>query len=152
MGGFLLSFITSRYLVFTFVFLPIAAVSFSACHRGQSGTSNALEDRVKEFWERRIAGEDLKAYAYEAYAKTGSMSAEQYVRARSPSLKYKAYKIKEVEQNGDQATVKVDVAYHLIMPARGELDLGQEMTERWVRLDGQWYRQESKQDEKPSAQ
>jgi hypothetical protein len=106
---------------------------------------------VKEFWEKRVAGVDSKAYEYEEYAKTGSMSVEQYIQARNPALKYKAYSIKAIEKNDDGAIVKLDVAYRLNMPARGQLDLEQEIVEQWVHLDGQWYRQAPKKEKKPPA-
>jgi hypothetical protein len=106
---------------------------------------------VKEFWEKRVAGVDMKAYEYEEYAKTGSMSVEEYIRARNPTLRYKAYSIKGIEKNDDGAIVKLDVAYHLSLPARGQLDLEQEIVEQWIRLDGQWYRQKPPKDAKSSA-
>jgi hypothetical protein len=150
MGGFLLSLVTYRRLIFTLLFFPAVFVSLNACRQSPSEKSNALGDRVREFWERRIAGEDVKAYEYEEYSKTGSMTVSQYVQSRNPALRYKAYKIKEIAENGDEATVRVDTAYHLSMPARGQFDLATEVTEQWVRLDGQWYRQEQKKKDKSS--
>jgi hypothetical protein len=97
---------------------------------------------VEAFWDARIAGDDLKAYNYEAYAKNGKMSATDYVRARSPTLKYKSYEIKNVEEQGDRATITMDLYYQLIVPARADLALSMLRKEEWVRLDdGQWYRE-----------
>jgi hypothetical protein len=75
------------------------------------------------------------------------MTLQQYLQARNPTLKYTAYEVKKVEEKGDEATVTVDVKYHLVIPTRADLNLSMEMADPWVRLDGQWYRQalESKQ-------
>jgi hypothetical protein len=50
-------------------------------------------------------------------------------------------------ENGDEATVTVDFTYHLVVPTRADLDLSTIIDERWVRIDGQWYREL----EKPKA-
>ena len=100
-----------------------------------------LEERAKGFWEVRVAGDDMKAYNYEAYSKTGKMTLQQYIQARNPALKYTAYEVKGTVEKGDEATVTVNVQYHLVMPAMTDLNLWTTIDERWVRLDGQWYRQ-----------
>lgn len=115
---------------------------FEACSSEQrGGKAESLEDRVKGLWEARIAGDDLKAYNYEAYFKTGKMTPQQYLRALNPALKYKTYQVKGIVEKGDEATVTVDLQYHLVIPARADLDLAATVEERWVRLDEQWYRQ-----------
>lgn len=124
---------------------------FGACSSKPRGEVETLEGRVKGFWEARVAGDNLKAYNYEAYAKTGKMTLQQYLRALSPVLKYTAYEVKRTVENGDEATVTVDFNYHLIVPARAELDLSTTIDERWVRIDGQWYRQVEQQDTKPTS-
>ena len=133
----------SRLLVLgLFVFLFVCG----ACSQ-RGGEVESLGERVKGFWQARIAGDDLKAYNYEAYSKTGKMTLQQYIRARNPALKYTAYEVKGIVEKGDEATVTVDLQYHLVIAARGELDLPATLDERWVRLDGQWHRQL----EKPEA-
>jgi hypothetical protein len=121
--------------------LLISLFVFGACSSGRRGGAETLEERVKGFWQARVAGNDLQAYNYEAYVKTGKMTLQQYIQARSPALKYVAYKVKKIEENGDEATVTVDFTYHLVIPARMDLDLPTTVDERWVRIDGQWYRQ-----------
>jgi hypothetical protein len=113
-----------------------------ACRSERTGPASSLKERVEAFWDARIAGDDLKAYNYEAYAKNGKMSATDYVRARSPTLKYKSYEIKNVEEQGDRATITMDLYYQLIVPTRADLALSMVRKEEWVRLDdGQWYRE-----------
>ncbi len=122
--------------------LLIFPLAFAACSSERRGVrAESLEERVRGFWEARIAGDDLKAYAYEAYAKTGRMTPTRYVRARSPLLQYKSYKVKGIEEQGDEATVTIDLRYRLILPTPKDLNLAMNLQERWIRLDGQWYRQ-----------
>jgi len=130
--------INTLFLLGVIIF-PLAFGACSSERRG--GEAGRLEERVKEFWEARIAGNDLKAYNYEAYSKTGKMTLQKYLRARSPLLKYKTYEVKKAVENGDEALVTVDFIYHLIVPARADLDLSTIIDERWVRIDGQWYRE-----------
>ena len=121
-----------------FIFLFV----FGACSsERRGGEAETLEERVKGFWEVRVAGDDVKAYNYEAYSKTGKMTLQQYIQARTPALKYTAYEVKGTVEKGDEATVTVSVQYHLVLPATTDINLWTMIDERWVRLDGQWYRQ-----------
>ena len=103
--------------------------------------AQSLQQRVQAFWEARIQGDDIAAYTYETYAHSGEMTVTQYVRARAPTLKYKAYSIDVIDKHENKAQVKVDVQYQLILPAMGDLPLSMKIHEDWVRLeDGRWYR------------
>lgn len=151
MRGLHFNLFTHRYVVIILLLSPLFFLVYNGCNStSRNGGENSLESRVKTFWETRIAGEDIKAYEFEEYSKKGSMSLEQYIRARNPALHYKTYKIKGVEESGDNAIVKLDVGYNLSLPTRGQFDMTMEITDRWVRLDGQWYRQETKKKEKKS--
>jgi len=132
----------SGLLVF---WLLISLFVFGACSSGRGG-AETLEERVKGFWQARVAGNDLQAYNYEAYAKTGKMTVQQYIQARSPAFKYVTYEVKKIEAKGDEATVTVACTYHVVIPARVDIDLPTTIDERWVRIDGQWYRQVEKPD------
>ena len=121
--------------------LLISFFVFGACSSGRRGGAEKLEERVKGFWQARVAGNDLQAYNYEAYAKTGKMTVQKYIQARSPALKYVTYEVKKIEEKGDEATVTVAFTYHVVIPARMDIDLPTTVDERWVRIDGQWYRQ-----------
>ncbi|MGH8009437.1 MAG: hypothetical protein ACREQ3_20800 [Candidatus Binatia bacterium] len=131
----------------TFLGLFLVAFSLAGGCSSERATSGAesLQQRVRSFWDARIAGDDLKAYNYEDHAKTGSMTATQYVRARSPVLQYKTYEVKGIEEQGDEATVSIDLRYRLLLPMmKGDFDLPMTLKEHWVRLDGQWYRRSEK--------
>ncbi|HEV8713597.1 MAG TPA: hypothetical protein VGX03_12315 [Candidatus Binatia bacterium] len=122
--------------------LLIVPLAFAACTSERRGDqAQSLEERVRGFWEARIAGDDLKAYSYEAYSQTGKMTPTQYVRARSPVFRYRTYTVKGIEEQGDEATVTIDLRYSLALPTKKDVNLAMDLQERWVRLDGQWYRQ-----------
>ncbi|MBI3795479.1 MAG: hypothetical protein HY268_00715 [Deltaproteobacteria bacterium] len=126
-------------LILGLLFFPFV---FGACSpERQSGEAESLEKRVKGFWDARVADDDAKAYNYEAYSKINKMTLQQYLQARNRTLKYTGYEVKKIEEKGDEATVIVDVNYHLVIPARADLNLSITLTEPWRRLDGQWYRQ-----------
>ena len=120
----------------------ILSVLLGSCQSEQTPLgAQSLEQRVELFWEARIQGDDLKAYTYESYAHSGEMTAAQYVGARAPTLKYKAYSIGAIDKHENKAQVTVDVQYQLNLPAMGNLPLSMKLDELWVRLeDEQWYR------------
>lgn len=104
-----------------------------------------LEQRVTAFWDARIQDDDLAAYAYEAYAHTGTLTPTQYVRRRSPLMKYTEYAIADIQEQENEARVRVVIKYQLTVPAMTELSLDSVVQDRWVRLDnGQWYRNNEK--------
>ena len=104
-----------------------------------------LEQRVTAFWEARIQDNDLAAYQYEASAYTGKMTPTQYVRGRSPLMKYTEYSINKIQEQENEAQVRVVIKYDLTVPGMTTLSLDSVVKERWVRLDnGQWYRNNEK--------
>ena len=104
-----------------------------------------LEQRVTAFWEARIQDDDFAAYEYEAYAHTGKMTPTQYVRRRSPLMKYTEYSINKIQEQENEAQVRIVIKYQLTVPGMTTLSLDSVVKDRWVRLDnGQWYRNNEK--------
>jgi len=120
--------------VFTF---PLV---FGACFSGRrGGEPESLEERVKAFWQARVAGDGIKAFSYEAFSKTRQGTHySPYPRLR-PGL-ITSYEVKKVIEAGDEATVTVTVQYTLPIPGRADHNLSVTSNEAWVRIDGQWYR------------
>ena len=103
--------------------------------------AESLKQRVTAFWEARLQGDEVTAYQYEIYAHTGTMTVTQYVQARSPTLKYVAYTIDNIQEQENEAQVTVTVRSQLDVPGMVDLPLAMAIKERWDRLDdGQWYR------------
>lgn len=119
------------------VVLVAALVAFF----GPSQPGYELEQRAAAFWEARVLDDGLAAYQYETYAHSGEMTATQYVRALSPLLKYTDYTIHEIQEQKNEALVRVRVQYQLTIPTMGDVPLSMTLNERWVRFDdGRWYR------------
>ena len=119
----------------------VVLVAALAAFLGSSQSEAGLEQRATAFWKARIQDDDLAAYQYETYAHSGEMTATQYVRALSPLLKYTDYTIEAIQEQKNEALVKVRVQYQLTIPTMLEVPMAMAMNERWVRLDdGQWYR------------
>ena len=115
------------------------AVCLGSCQSEQ--LEQPLAQRVTAFWEARIQGDDAAAYQYEAYAHTGEMTATQYIRARSPMVKYLAYTVDSIQEQEKEALVKVNLKYQMTIPGILDLPLAMEIEEPWVRLDdNRWYR------------
>ena len=113
-----------------------------------------LAERVKAFWDARLQGDEVSAYQYITYARTGTLTVTQYVQARSPTLKYMAYTIDAIQEQENQAEVTVRLQYRLDVPGMVDSPMAMAIKEQWVRLDdGQWYREiKSKKPRKTAAQ
>ena len=72
---------------------------------------------------------------YLTYARTGEMTLTQYIQARSPTLKYMAYTIDNIQEQENEASVTVKLQYQLSIPGMVDLPLAMAIQERWVRLD-----------------
>ena len=119
----------------------IVLVAALAAFLGSSQSEAGIKQRATAFWEARIQGDDLTAYQYETYAHTGEMTVTQYIQARSPMLKYKAYTIDNIQEQENEASIKVNLQYQFAFPTMGDIPLAMVLNEHWVRLDdGQWYR------------
>ena len=106
-----------------------------------SASSGVLESRVRQFWDAKVAGDLAKAYSLEAASRTGAIDLGGYVRKRSAAIRYQRYDIKSIAERDDAADVEVEIAYQLRYPQAGELSSGSRTTERWLKLDGEWYRE-----------
>ena len=101
-----------------------------------------LAERVKAFWEARLQGDEVSAYQYITYARTGELTVTQFVQARSPTLKYMAYTIDNIQEQENRAEVTVKLQYRMDIPGMVDLPMAMAIKEQWVRLDdGQWYRE-----------
>ena len=111
--------------------------------------TQSLEQRVKSFWEARLQGDAVTAYQYEADARTGKMTATQYVQSRSSQLTYTGYTIEEIQEQENAAQVKIAIKCQLVIPGIADIPLDEVIEERWTRLDdGQWYRN-NRRDKRP---
>ena len=121
--------------------VALVAVLGSGQTAPERSPAESLKQRVTAFWEARIKGDDIAAYQYEIYAHTGEMTVTQYVQARSPMLKYKAYTIDTIQEQEQEAQVTVNLQYQMTIPGMLDTPMTKPIKEQWVRLDdSQWYR------------
>ena len=119
----------------------VVLVAALAAFLGPSQSEAGIEQRAAAFWEARIQGDHLTAYQYEANARTGKMTATQYVQSRSSQLTYIGYTIEEIQEQENAAQVKIAIKCQLAIPGIADIRLDEVIEERWTRLDdGQWYR------------
>ena len=119
----------------------VVLVAALAAFLGSSQSEAGVEQRATAFWEARLQGDEATAYQYLTYARTGEMTLTRYIQARSPTLKYMAYSIDEIQEQENEAAVTVNLQYELSIPGMVDLPLAMAIQERWVRLDdSQWYR------------
>lgn len=110
------------------------------CQWGKKAEGENLESRVRAYWGAKVAGDDVRAYEFEDLAVTGKMSRNQYVRGRSPMLRYQDYEIKSIEKEGKEAKVKVTVRYEFRYPTFPPMASSMVLTDTWQLHDGVWYR------------
>ena len=121
--------------------VALVAVLGSSQTAPEPQPTQSLRERVTAFWEARIKGDDAAAYQYETYAHTGEMTLTQYIQARSPMLKYKAYTIDTIQEQEREAQVTVNLQYQMTIPGMVDMPMTMPIQEQWVRLDdSQWYR------------
>ena len=125
----------------TVALVALVALLGSSQTAPESSPSESLKQRVTAFWDARLQGDEVSAYQYITYARTGEMTVTQFVQARSPTLKYMAYTIDTIQEQENEAQVTVKVQYQLTVPGMVDLPMAMPTKEHWVRLDdGQWYR------------
>jgi hypothetical protein len=118
----------------------IASVAGSSFYCSRPSTvPGRLEDRVRQFWDAKVAGDWEKAYSFEAASKTGGMGLGQYLRMRTPMLKYVGYEIVSMEEKGDRAGVEVAISYTVRYPLSRDISSSLRAHEAWLKVDGIWY-------------
>lgn len=131
----------SRGAGWTVALVALVAVLGSSQTAPAPQPVQSLRERVTAFWEARIKGDEAAAYQYETYAHTGEMTVTQYIQARSPMLKYKAYTIDTIQEQEQEAQVTVNLQYQMTIPGMVDMPMTMPIQEQWVRLDdSQWYR------------
>lgn len=100
-----------------------------------------LESRVRTFWDAKVNGDLVKAYALEAASQTNSVDLGSYLRKRTPALKYLDYTIESIQESGDDARVKVGISYSVTYPKAAGLRGTSRSNEKWRKLNGAWFRE-----------
>lgn len=109
----------------------------SAC----GGKSASLEERVAAYWQARLQKQAEKAFEFEA---PGSIEKAKYLQQMFTSpISFTGSSIMSIRENGDEATVNLQMQYLLPGLTR---PVTSPLAEKWTKIRGQWYRQSPKQE------
>jgi len=104
-----------------------------------------LKERVQARWDAAINGEFTKAYAYETPEFRKANKPEDYAfRLGRARVRWHVASLKELRYDrADEADAVVTLEYSFAMPGGDTLArTSGDFPERWVYLDGDWWRQE----------
>jgi hypothetical protein len=94
----------------------------------------SLREQVIQYWEARIKGDVEQTYALEV---PGTLEKPAYQKRllKSPVM-FRAYTIRSIKENGDQAEVELRMEY--ILPGLSR-PASSTMVDKWVKVHGRWY-------------
>ena len=125
------------------VFGAIVVVTLlSACSGTTTKSSGvSLEQRSVERWQKLIDGDLTGAYAYLSEGTRSVMTAEQYASSlRGRQIKWTGIEFtEEICKSETQCIARLLLSYTYAMPAVGEVNSRQPLSEDWVKTNGVWY-------------
>lgn len=109
--------------------------------QGSVDPAGRLRERASQYWDARIKGDLTTAYTTHEPAFRRAISLQTF----APSMgvtRILAYQIGEVRIEGDLGFVRMKMrGVSAFAPSGKQTDLNwQEIEERWVRVEGEWYR------------
>jgi hypothetical protein len=124
----------------------VALATACATQPREAAAPNAeipVEERAVQRWQYLIDGKPDLAWDLLTPGVRSARSREKYAEEMSErAVRWTkvSYRDKECD-TADSCTVRVDVEYRVVLPVVrvGEVTMPSMLTERWLRLDGQWY-------------
>jgi len=113
----------------------------AACAATQPAGGDA-KNRAQERWDALLAGDFDAAYAFYSPGYRSSHSRVDFeIDLRSRRVRWTAAKVLEASCEADLCTVQSKVNYKVNRPVPGvpEWNSSEQIAERWVRIDGQWW-------------
>ena len=127
------------------LFWPFIACSLlalvSACATTQPAGGD-VKSRAQERWDALASGDLDTAYAFYSPGYRSSHSRVDFeIDLRSRRVRWTGAKVLEASCEADLCTVESKVDYKVIKPVPGvpEWKSSENVAERWVRVDGQWW-------------
>jgi predicted small secreted protein len=127
------------------LFWPFIACSLivlvSACATTQPAGSD-VKSRAQERWDALASGDLDAAYAFYSPGYRSSHSRVDFeIDLRTRRVRWTGAKVLEASCEADLCTVKSKVEYKVNQPVPGvpEWKSSENVAERWVRVDGQWW-------------
>jgi hypothetical protein len=124
----------------TFVTISLIAL-LSACAATQPAGGDA-KSRAQERWDALLSGDLDTAYALYSPGYRSSHSRVDFeIDLRSRRVRWTGAKVLEASCEADLCTVESKVDYKVNQPVPGvpEWKSSEQIEERWVRVDGQWW-------------
>lgn len=121
-----------KHVVALVVGLSSAVIVAGGCDRQPA----SLRERVQAYWEARIQGDAQRAYSFESSDAPDQGTYTMFL-LRSP-VTYRSYTIASVQEQEQEAVVELRMEYVLPDLSR---PVTSSLTEKWVKVRGQWYRQ-----------
>jgi hypothetical protein len=118
-----------------------------------AGDVDLLRERAATFWAARVAGDSKGQWELLEPRGRGRLTPGDYAVTRG-AVKYIAYQVEETTVNGYFATVKVRLLVQPWLPTRQpkKIDpLSTLVSDRWVRIEGTWYRSLEQETTGPEA-
>ena len=114
-----------------------------------SGVSEAdeaqLKERVLARWQALIKRDFEAAYSFETPAYRAIYTPRQFMGQQGGQVGWRTAKVKEIRYDDPVvARVAVEITYRYAEPGEGGqvFDLNGNVSETWLRQDGQWWRQQ----------
>ena len=99
-------------------------------------SSEALEQRVRTYWDAKVSGDAVLAYEYEAVKAKGTVPLSKYVRGTG-NLIYEEVAVLNVETiAAGQATVLLQMK--ILVPGMLE-PITTKTKDTWIEIGGEWY-------------
>lgn len=127
--------------------VPALALLLAACAAG-GGRKDAdadpmatLQERATARWQLLIDRKPEQAYAYLTPGYRSTRPLADYRGApRNPAVQWTGISWHQAEcEQPDSCQVRLLLDYQMAAPSAGNIPGIQELTERWLRLDGTWY-------------
>ncbi len=126
-GHFPKSYINTPVVAFALTLMCMVAFSCG-------GKPASLEERVKQYWELRIAKKLEQIYEFEA---PGVPDKQTYLRKiLTAPIVFTACTVRSIQENGNEGMVELQTEY--LLPGLSR-PVSSSMSEKWTRRNGQWY-------------
>ena len=128
--------LAARYLISVLVVLLLAGCATNGASR------NAIEDRAQARWDAILSNDLDTAYGYYSPGfRTATSRVDFEIAMRLRKIKWVSAEVLESSCEADLCTLTTQVGYEITKPLPGvpEWKSKQEVTERWVRTEGQWW-------------
>ena len=126
-------------LVSACVGLPGQAADLSIIEERDQADLSALEVRAQAFWSAVMTNDLFAAYEFEDLKPLGTVTLQRYVQ-RGGAMRFTKAEVlgSSCPESSDTCVVDVDVEY--VIPALGRKPLSGQVKDKWLLIDGQWYR------------